>query len=129
MPRLRSSALFALGTLALTCFGCASVPTKQLGESEAALRAAGELGAGNHPEAAYHFKLAEDQIAAAKDLMDGSRREKRMAKRHLQRAELDAELAIAFTRTANAEERAEAAWHEVSELKEQDLDTADSPSE
>lgn len=120
MPRRRSS---ALGCLVLTaCFGCASVPTKELGESEAALRAADELGAGNHPEAAYHFKLAEDQIAAAKELMDGNRREKRMAKRHLQRAELDAELAIAFTRTATAEEHAEAAWHEVSELKERDLD-------
>jgi len=110
-----------LGVLAFAALlvGCASAPTKQLGESQAAYRAADEVGAGNHPEAAYHLKLAEDQIAAAKELMDGNRREKRMAKRHLQRAELDAELAIAYTRTAGAEERAKAAWHEVNELKKQ----------
>jgi hypothetical protein len=82
------------------------------------LRAAEELGAGNHPDAAYHLRLAEEQIAAAQDLMDGSRRERRMAKRHLQRAELDAELAIAYTRTAGAEERAKEAWHEVAQLTE-----------
>ena len=110
-----------LGVLAFAALlvGCASAPTKQLGESQAALRAAEEVGAGNHPEAAYHLKLAEDQIAAAKELIDGNRRERRMAKRHLQRAELDAELAIAYTRTAGAEERAKEAWHEVNELKQQ----------
>ena len=106
-------------TFAVLLGGCASAPTKQMSESQAAMRAAEEVGAGNHPEAAYHLKLAEDQIAAAKELMDGNRREKRMAKRHLQRAELDAELAIAYTRTAGAEERAKAAWHEVNELKQQ----------
>jgi hypothetical protein len=106
-------------TFAALLVGCASAPTKQMGESQAAMRAAEEVGAGNHPEAAYHLKLAEDQIAAAKELMDGNRREKKMAKRHLQRAELDAELAIAYTRTAGAEERAKEAWHEVNELKQQ----------
>jgi hypothetical protein len=104
---------------ALVC-GCASAPTKQMGESQAALRAAEEVGAGNHPEAAYHLKLAQDQLAAAKELMDGNRRDKRTARRNLQRAELDAELAISYTRTAEAEDRAKQAWHQVSELKQQD---------
>jgi hypothetical protein len=125
VPRFRSSALGFLVITAGFAFGCASAPSKQLGESQAALRAADELGAGNYPEAAYHLKLAEDQIAAAKELMDGNRREKKMASRHLQRAELDAELAIAFTRTASAEERAKAAWHEVSELKQQSSELDD----
>jgi len=116
----RSSVWGALGLTALLC-GCASAPNRELGESQAALRAAEEVGAGNHPDAAYHLKLAEDQIAAAKQLMDGNRGERRMAKRHLQRAELDAELAIAYTRTADAEARAKQAWHEVQELKQRGL--------
>jgi hypothetical protein len=118
VKHLPSSGCGVIAVAALLA-GCASAPTKQLGESQAALRAAEEVGAGDHPEAAYHLKLAEDQIAAAKELMDGNRKDKRMAKRHLQRAELDAELAIAYTRTAGAEERAKAAWHEVNELKQQ----------
>jgi hypothetical protein len=113
----RSSGGLAVA-MVLVMPGCATAPTAQLGDSRAALRAAEELGAGNHPDAAYHLRLAEEQIAAAQDLMDGSRRERRMAKRHLQRAELDAELAIAYTRTAGAEERANEAWHEFAELTE-----------
>jgi hypothetical protein len=115
----RSSAIVAV---ACVC-GCASAPTTQMGESQAALRAAEEVGSGNHPDAAYHLKLAEDQVAAAKQLMDGNRREKRTARRELQRAELDAELAIAYTRMAEAEERAKEAWHQVSELKHQSFGT------
>ncbi len=118
--RQRVNAFRWSGVLAVAALvgGCASAPTAQLGESRAALRTAEELGAGNHPDAAYHLELAEEQIAAAEDLMDGNHRERKMARRHLQRAALDAELAIAYTKTADAEERAKEAWHEVAELTE-----------
>ena len=61
-------------------FACAAAPTAQLGETEAAYRAAQEVGAADQPDAAYHLKLAEDQIAAAKKEMNGNRKEKRHAR-------------------------------------------------
>jgi len=98
---------------------CASAPTAQLGESEAAYRAAQEVGAAKQPDAAYHLKLAEDQIAAAKQKMDGNRKDKRAARDLLEQAELDAEVAISNAKTADAKARAEQAWVKVNELKTQ----------
>jgi hypothetical protein len=98
---------------------CASAPTAQLGESEAAYRGAQEAGAAKQPNAAYHLKLAEDQIAAAKKLMDGNRKDKRLARDMLEEAELDAEVAIANAKTAAASTRAKQAWVKVNELKTQ----------
>ena len=98
-------------------FACAAAPTAQLGESEAAYRAAQEVGAANQPDAAYHLKLAEDQIAAAKKLMDGNKKEKRQARKLLEQAELDAEVAISHAKTHQAQARAKQAWEKVNELK------------
>ena len=98
---------------------CASAPTAQLGESEAAYRGAQEVGAAKQPTAAYHLKLAEDQIAAAKKLMDGNNREQRQARDLLEQAELDAEVAISTAKTAAASYRAKQAWVMVNELKTQ----------
>lgn len=98
---------------------CASTPTAQLGETEAAYRGAQEVGAAKQPNAAYHLKLAEDQIATAKRLMDGNRKDKRLARDLLEQAELDAEVAIANAKTAVAASRAKEAWVEVNELKTQ----------
>ncbi|HET6581953.1 MAG TPA: DUF4398 domain-containing protein [Nannocystaceae bacterium] len=99
---------------------CASAPTAQLGESEAAYRGAEEVGAKDTPEAAYHLKLAHDQIAAAKKLMDGNRKDKRHARDLLEQAELDAEVAISTAKTSDAKARAKQAWVKVNELKTQD---------
>jgi len=105
--------------LASAIVACASAPTAQLGESEAAYRAAQEVGAAKQPDAAYHLKLAEDQIAAAKQLMDGDRKDKQRARDLLEQAELDAEVAISTAKTADAEARAKQAWVKVNELKSQ----------
>ena len=110
-----SSTLVVLSLLV----ACASAPTAQLGESEAAYRAAQEVGAAKQPDAAYHLKLAEDQIAAAKKKMDGNRDDKRAARALLEQAELDAEVAISHAKTADAKARAEQAWVKVNELKTQ----------
>jgi hypothetical protein len=110
------AAWLAVASLSLAC---ANAPTKELGEAEAAYRAAQELGAAESPVAAYHLKLAEDQIAQAKTQMDGDETDRRRARRMLQRAELDAEVAITVSRTSAAESRAREAWIEVQELREQ----------
>ena len=103
--------------LSFSLVACASAPTAQLGETEAAYRAAQEVGAAKQPDAAYHLKLAEDQIAAAKAKMDGNRKDKRAARALLEQAELDAEVAISNAKTAEAKARAEQAWTKVNELK------------
>jgi len=98
---------------------CASTPTAQLGQTEAAFRAAQEVGAAKQPSAAYHLKLAEEQMAAAKPLMEGNNREQRTARDLLEQAELDAEVAISHAKTADASARAKQAWVKVNELKTQ----------
>ena len=96
---------------------CASSPTAQLGKTEAAYRAAEEAGSAKQPSSAYHLKLAQEGIANAKAKMDGGRRDKHDARDLLERAELDAEVAIARAHTADARARAKRAWIEVKELK------------
>ena len=98
-------------------FACASSPTRQLSDAEASYRAAQEVGAAEQPDSAYHLKLAEDQIAAAKKEMDGKKKEKRHARDLLEQAELDAEVAISLAKTHDAKARAKQAWNKVNELK------------
>ena len=106
-----------LCVLTIFSVACVSAPTAQLGESEAAYRAAQEVGAANQPDAAFHLELAKEQIADAKPLMDGNRKEKRAARDLLEQAELDAEVAISNAKTAEAKSSAKEAWTKVNELK------------
>jgi hypothetical protein len=117
-----SSLVIVIGSFLVAC---ASKPTAQLGESEAAYRGAEEVGARDQPEAAYHLKLAHDQIAAAKKLMDGNKKDKRHARDLLEQAELDAEVAISTAKTSDAKARAKQAWVKVNELKTQDAIKSD----
>ncbi|RYF44704.1 MAG: DUF4398 domain-containing protein, partial [Cytophagaceae bacterium] len=69
---VRSTAMTALAaTLSLGGFACASypAPSEHLASSMAAVRGAQEVGAAQVPRAALHLKLAEDQIAQAKQFM------------------------------------------------------------
>jgi hypothetical protein len=88
---------------------CASspVPNAKIASSQAAIRAAQEVGSANLPRAALHLKLAEEQLQSAKALIrdnDNSR-----AEYVLMRAQADAELAIALSRTAASNAKAGAA--------------------
>jgi len=99
--------------------GCATVSADALADSQAAVRAAEEVGADQHAEGQYHLKLAKDQIAEAKQKMDGNRDDKRRAEALLDRAKSDAELAIAYAQTEEAQREAQEAWSEVNELQGQ----------
>jgi Domain of unknown function (DUF4398) len=98
---------------------CVHTPTEQLGKTEAAYRAAEEVGAAKQPSSAYHLKLAEEQIGSAKPLMDGSKKDKRAARDLLEQAELDSEVAIELWRSGDAQARAKQAWVKVNDLKTQ----------
>jgi hypothetical protein len=88
--------LTAATSLALGCGASFPPPTQPLADSESAQRSASELGAGSHPDAELHLRLAQEQTAKAKTLMSSGDNEH--AERLLLRARADAELAIALSR-------------------------------
>ena len=89
-----------LGIALTAACGSSEMPSKQLAESQAAVRAATEVGADNEPQAALHLKMARDQITKAEALnRDG---DYDAAKQLLKQAEADAELSLALTREQQA---------------------------
>lgn len=100
------SATLALVTLfvAAGCGGGSSLPPARVVEAQSAISAAEAVGAQNNPRAALHLKLARDQFAEAEASL--RKDEEDTARLLLDRARVDAELALVLTRSA--EQRAEA---------------------
>ena len=110
---------YAIGwglVIGVTGCGGAAVPQDQLTAAEAAVRAAEVGGAPDNPKAALHLKYARDQIAEAKKLIEEDDNEKAAAL--LDRADVDAELALSLARVENARAEALAALEEVKELRD-----------
>ncbi|MCC7535370.1 MAG: DUF4398 domain-containing protein [Deltaproteobacteria bacterium] len=94
------------GALLLIASGCAgaTVPVARMSSAQAAVRAAVEVGADRNARASLHLRLAREQLGLARSLArDG---EEERATSMLRRAQMDAELALAITRQAEADERA-----------------------
>ncbi len=93
---------------ALLAVGCASypAPTEQVASSMAATRAAEEAGALLVPDASLHLKMANEELAQAKQLM--RRGDNRRAEGLATRAREDAELAVAVAHEQNTKGRLEA---------------------
>jgi len=104
------------GLLMLLDCGGAPPPTDQLAASQAAIRAADELGAKENPKAALHLKLAQEQLAKAKTLMADDDNE--AANLLLLRAEVDAELARSLSKKTRGLEAADEAADDIKKLKE-----------
>ncbi|HVH45388.1 MAG TPA: DUF4398 domain-containing protein [Labilithrix sp.] len=103
-------AFTGLAGLVAACGSSFQPPTDRLASSEAAIRSARELGAENDPQAALHVRLADEQLATARNLMkDG---ENRRADIVLQRSKSDAELAVMLTREKAAKTEAQRA-HQI----------------
>jgi hypothetical protein len=97
--------LAALGLLgAAGCGGGSSLPPARVTETQSAISAAEAVGANNNPRAALHLKLARDQMTGAEALLREGEDDE--AKLMLDRARVDAELALVITRSS--EQRAEA---------------------
>jgi hypothetical protein len=111
MPRL----VCLLALAAVAGCGAGSPPHHQLGVSQAAIRTAEEIGAGDAPQAALHLKMARDHLASARRLMAEESYD--AAALVLRRAEADAELAIALAREADERARAEDAIRKVQLLR------------
>ena len=94
------SAIAAIVTagLGLWLAGCSSTPPpiQRMTTAKASVKAAQELGADRIPKAQLHLQLAEEQVRHADELVDDGKMER--ADLLLQRANADAQLAIAIAR-------------------------------
>ncbi len=109
---------FILGA-ALLAGGCASkqLPQQQLLDTNAAIDTAKEVDDGQTAAVDLHIKLAQDQLEIARKMLDEGEEER--AKRMLDRAQADAEVALAKARAAENKAAATEAWSEISDLKNQ----------
>jgi Domain of unknown function (DUF4398) len=107
-----------LGTFAALVVSCAStaIPAQKLTDSKASLRAAEAVGAEIDPQAALHLKMARDEIREAELLIKEDENER--AELVLERAEADAQLAMALAQERQMKAEAETAKRKVEELKE-----------
>jgi len=101
------ASMIAVAAFGAACGSSFPPPTDRLATSEAAIRSAKELGAEDDPQAALHVKLADEQVATARNLMrDGQHRRADVV---LERAKSDAELAVMLTREKAAKTDAQRA--------------------
>jgi hypothetical protein len=98
-----SPLMFAL-PLALAACGGTAAPPSSLASTQAAIRSAREVGAEQNPVAALHLQYAREGFAQAEQLSRDGEGER--AQRVLQRAQADAELAMALSRRAAARDAA-----------------------
>ncbi|MDH5670963.1 MAG: DUF4398 domain-containing protein [Myxococcales bacterium] len=107
-------AALLLGGISAGC-GSYPAPSDRLTTTQAAIRGAAEVGAGQVPRAALHLKLAEEQTEKAKVLMQDGYNER--AELTLRRAQADAELAIMISKEHQQVEAAKAAQEKVQKMR------------
>ena len=97
---------------------CATVPVPadKLSRSQAAVRRAEEMNARAEPAAAMHLRLANEQIARAKQLLENGDNER--AASVLLRAEADADAARELARKHAARVEADTAKQNIEQMKQ-----------
>ncbi|MBX3187034.1 MAG: DUF4398 domain-containing protein [Labilithrix sp.] len=106
---------FVLATAGLVACASSPIPADKLSRSEGAVRGAEELGAEQDPTAALHLKLAREQLAIGKKLIEGG--DNARAEGVLLRAEADAEVAMNMARASKAKVDAIQTIQEVQKAK------------
>lgn len=108
-------AFAACGLLLAAACGGAAVPQESLTAAEASVKGAEVGGAAENPKAALHLKLAKEQIEKAKALIADDENED--AKRVIDRAQADADLALALAKEGKARADAAEANEQLAKLK------------
>jgi len=91
------------------------VPTERLAASQAAVRAAAEVGAENNPQASLYLRYAQEELEQGKQLVAAGENDK--AAVAFRRSSADAELALALARTSQAEREAKTAVDALNSAK------------
>ncbi len=108
--------LFAAVTFgALIVIGCASTPLRTEA-STSGIRAAEEIGAAEVPQASLHLQLAKEELERAQVLNKNGEEEQAVSM--LMRAEADAELAVALSRSNIERVEANNAMERVRQLQQ-----------
>lgn len=105
----------SLALFALVGCGSTALPPAKVTETQSAISAAEAVGAESHPQGALHLKLARDQMQQAQALLRDDQEEE--ARLVLERARVDAELALVLTREVKARSDAEQAHQQIRELE------------
>jgi hypothetical protein len=100
--------------VAAACGG-AAVPQETLTAAQASVKGAEVGGANENPKAQLHLKLATEQIEKAKKLIEDGDNEE--AARLIDRAQADADLALALAEQAKALKDAKDADEQLGKLK------------
>jgi hypothetical protein len=105
-------------TLTVLCAcGGAELNQTRATDVRAAVLAAEQVGASDQPKAALHLQLAKEQMESAKRLAaDGDQSNSNLL---LDRAKVDAELALQLARTEREQASARQAWEKINDLKKE----------
>ena len=112
---LRQSLATMTLLLGAACASTGGTPNASFERSSASIRAAEEVGATHHPDAALYLQLAKEQFEHAQAL---SGKDKESADRLLLRAQADAELSLALARSESEKTEALGAIDKVKKLKQ-----------
>ena len=106
-----------VGWIAASAAACggAAVPQETLTAAQASAKGAEVGGANEDPKAQLHLKLATEQIEKAKKLIEDGKNEE--ASRLVDRAQADADLALALAQQAKAMKDAKDADEQLGKLK------------
>lgn len=99
--------------LAVGC-GSAAMPTAKMTDAKSEIKAADAVGAAHVPQAALHLKLARDEVARAEAFLKQGDEEE--AELMLDRARIDAELAMTLARSSQARAQASDASKRIDTL-------------
>jgi len=131
---MRNITCWLVPALSAASFGCAShpPPSDHLATAIAAVHGAQVAGAAQVPQAALQLKLAEEQVAQAREMIERGDNER--ADYMTLRAFNDAELAVALTRAHEARTRAQDATKDQEQVeanvtKEQEQIEKNAPKE
>ena len=114
---MKASRLWIPLCLAAAACGGGQLNQKQATNVQAAVLAAEEVGAKDQPKAALHLQLAREQVdEARKRAADG---DEGSANLLLQRAQVDAELALQLARNEQEQQSAQKAWEKIRERKQE----------
>jgi uncharacterized protein HemX len=110
MQSSRTGIWALLGALAIGCGG-AQLNQGRATDVQAAMRAAEAVGAEQQPKASLELQLAKEQFAQAKRLAaDGEEADANLL---LERAKVDADLALQLARTEQEQQKARESWEKV----------------
>ncbi|HKY35297.1 MAG TPA: DUF4398 domain-containing protein [Polyangiaceae bacterium] len=117
MRRKLALRMFWIGIAAGSALACggAAVPQEALSAAQASVKGAEVGGANQDPKAQLHLKLAIEQIEKAKKLIADDENEE--AARVIDRAQVDADLALALAQEGNARRAAKDADEQLGKLK------------